>query len=139
MKRPFDNEQRNRYYGKRKGDIVKCDAFDIEEAEVIAYGGGDNNSIIIDYNGKPRSIVAEWCEIIQKVELRNDIPLYKKHLMLAAWQWCDDNNKSLEFLLCYMADAGGVEYEDAVDFIANPGLSRQQWIKSYYSYYKPVK
>ena len=71
MKTVFDNSERNRYYGLRIGDIVKCKSYDIDYAEVIDYGFLDNNSVIVKENGKePRKVVAEWCDIITKVEDR---------------------------------------------------------------------
>lgn len=67
---PFTNEKRNRYYGKRVGDIIKSKAYEIEEAEVVEYGWIDNNAIVIFHNGKKQQVVAEWCDIVTKVEDR---------------------------------------------------------------------
>jgi hypothetical protein len=65
----FDNSERRRYYGLRVGDIVKCKAYDIAQAEVVAYGFLDNNSVIVQEEGKePRKVVAEWCDIITKID-----------------------------------------------------------------------
>lgn len=73
--KPFDNENRNRYYGKRIGDIVTCKAFGtvIENCEVIEYGFMDNNKIYVrDPKGNEFDWVAEWCKVTTKVEDRDD-------------------------------------------------------------------
>jgi len=68
----WDNEDRNRYYGLRKGDLITV--HDVSgrvwgESEVLDYVSGDNNSVIIkSKNGNPIDWVAEWCDIIKKVE-----------------------------------------------------------------------
>jgi hypothetical protein len=65
----FDNIKRNRYYGLRKGDIVKCPAYDIETAVVVNYGVLDNNAVYVLVGWQKRiKVPAEWCEIIAKVE-----------------------------------------------------------------------
>lgn len=65
------NSERRLYYGLRVGDIIKCDAYRIAEAVVINYVFMDNNAIIVQEKGKePRKVVAEWCDIITKVEDR---------------------------------------------------------------------
>jgi hypothetical protein len=70
----FTNEKRNRYYGIRVGDIVK---YYTHEGEVIELDPMNNNSVLIKTESKPvfKNIkaVAEWCEIITKVEDREDI------------------------------------------------------------------
>lgn len=68
----WDNIDRRRYYGLRKGDKVKV--FSVSgilwgESEVLDYIPGDNNSVVIkSKNGTLIQWVAEWCEIIIKVE-----------------------------------------------------------------------
>jgi hypothetical protein len=43
--------------------------YDIAQAEVVAYGFLDNNSVIVQEEGKePRKVVAEWCDIITKID-----------------------------------------------------------------------
>ena len=42
----------------------------------------------------------------------------QKQLLLDAWQYCDDEDKSTEFMLQYMADMSGVEYMDVVEYLA---------------------
>lgn len=71
MEKEFTNEKRSRYYGLRVGDIVKCKAYNINKAEVAAYSFSDNNRVeLLLPDGKAISAVAEWCEIITKVEDR---------------------------------------------------------------------
>ena len=72
----FDNEDRNRYYGLRIGDIV--DLFGIggkivfKNAEVVGYVVGDNNRVEVEITtSKKTDWVAEWCTIVTKVEDRN--------------------------------------------------------------------
>lgn len=67
------NTSRRRFYGVRVGDTVRYgvpgfpDTYDTYE--VIRYGFMDNNRVILrDKDGKEMSAVAEWCEIIKKVE-----------------------------------------------------------------------
>jgi hypothetical protein len=75
MKKPFDNETRSRYYGLRKGDIVDLKGIDGKvchpNAEVIEYGFMDNNRVIVRLmSGSETDWVAEYCNIIVKVEDR---------------------------------------------------------------------
>lgn len=39
--------------------------------------------------------------------------------MLEAWAYCDEKDKSTEFMLQYMSDSSGVEYDDVVDYITS--------------------
>lgn len=65
----FDNENRTRYYGLRISDIVKVPFYKLEKATVIEYGFLDNNRVYIQTeNDEKISCVAEFCEIITKVE-----------------------------------------------------------------------
>jgi hypothetical protein len=76
MNKTFDNAERHRYYGLRVGDIVNLRNIDstvvYKNVEVIAYGAGDNNRIEVRLvNGSTTDWVAEWCDIVTKVEDRN--------------------------------------------------------------------
>jgi hypothetical protein len=69
----FDNENRNRYYGLRKGDTVNAMGMqrEVRHANAIVkdYGFMDNNCVILQTaEGKEVKYVAEWCEIVKKVE-----------------------------------------------------------------------
>jgi len=70
MQNKWDNEQRMRFYGIRKGDLVKYRG---EIGEVVEYGFMDNNALYVKFNDKlgTSRCVAEWCEIITKVEDKN--------------------------------------------------------------------
>jgi hypothetical protein len=73
MKKIFDNVDRDRYYGLRVGDTVNLRGLDgktlFENAEVISYGFMDNNRITVKLaNDNETNWVAEWCEIVTRVE-----------------------------------------------------------------------
>ncbi len=84
---PTYNENRNRYYGVRKGDLVKKinfhpgspfhpDSHYDKVYEVVDYCPMDNNGIYIKELGveeNPYKEVAEWVSIHVKVEDREDI------------------------------------------------------------------
>lgn len=67
------NVKRNRYYGIRVGDLVEYGVPGIPETHhgyrVVGYGFMDNNYVILkDKNGKEVEAVAEWRDILHKVE-----------------------------------------------------------------------
>ena len=69
----FNNASRDRYYGVRVGDIVRYGVpglpQDKETYEVIRYGFMDNNRVILrSKSGEEIRAVAEWCEVIEKIE-----------------------------------------------------------------------
>lgn len=70
----FDNSERRRYYGLRVGDIVSPKGLNGKEwhkgqSEVFEYGFLDNNAVYIRADdGTETKWVAEWCDIITKVE-----------------------------------------------------------------------
>lgn len=65
----FDNEKRTRYYGVRVGDIVNVKFYNIKNATVTKYMFMDNNAVYVKTEkGEERKVVAEYCEIIKKVE-----------------------------------------------------------------------
>lgn len=71
--KPWDNEERRRYYGLRIGDTVSIQFGYPKEkhlAEVVDYGFMDNNRVYIKIEGSDEVTdwVAEWCEIVTKVE-----------------------------------------------------------------------
>jgi len=71
METTFDNIERRRYYGKRIGDTVSLknlNGKEFSKAEVIGYTH-DNNKIEVKLpDGTTTSWVAEWCDIITRVE-----------------------------------------------------------------------
>lgn len=78
MTKVFNNENRNRYYGLRVGDIVQVNSMistvtqATVKAEVFKFGVLDNNSVFVKEEGSEESfkVVAEWCKIIERVEDR---------------------------------------------------------------------
>jgi hypothetical protein len=40
-----------------------------------------------------------------------------KETLIAAWNYCDREDKSIEFMFAYMSDVSGVDYEDVVAFV----------------------
>lgn len=48
-----------------------------------------------------------------------------------AWQYCDDEDKSTEFMFQYMRDMSGMSYDKVVDFvITKGGEERIKWLKN---------
>lgn len=41
----------------------------------------------------------------------------EKQLILEAWDYCDEEDKSTEFMLQYMSDVSGVDYDSVVEYI----------------------
>jgi hypothetical protein len=74
----FDNENRNRYYGKRIGDIVKIKSYYSGKymlAEVVGYGFMNNNAlkyIILDDKDTVLQMTAEDSDILLRVEDRHE-------------------------------------------------------------------
>jgi hypothetical protein len=72
----FSNEERRRYYGLRIGDVVNLKLLDGKvhpngPAEVIGPYMSDNNSVNLRLNnGIEIKWMAEWCEIVTKIEDR---------------------------------------------------------------------
>lgn len=72
----FTNENRNRYYGLRIGDIVSCREASLKQfvgqGTVIYYGFLDNNSVTVkvDETQKEVKCVPEWLTLETKVEDR---------------------------------------------------------------------
>lgn len=68
----MDNVDRRRYYGLRIGDTVTCEGRQLKQfsgtAEVVEYGFMDNNRVTVEQDGHRFSCVAEWMDIVTKVE-----------------------------------------------------------------------
>ena len=43
----------------------------------------------------------------------------QKQLLLDAWNWCDQHDKSTEFTLQYCSDVSGVDYDRVVAYICS--------------------
>ena len=49
-------------------------------------------------------------------------------MLFMAWDYCDEEDKSTEFMFQYMDDTAGVEYDVAVDFVVNHSIEdRKAW------------
>ena len=54
-----------------------------------------------------------------------------RNKLLEAWQYCDDNDKSTEFMLQYMQDFAGVDLDCVINFMQKTtDEQRQKWIKN---------
>ena len=51
-----------------------------------------------------------------------------KEKLVEAWNWCDDQDKSTEFMFQFMADTAEVEYDVAVEFVINTTSEERQRI-----------
>ena len=49
-----------------------------------------------------------------------------KNKLLAAWQHCDDNDKSTEFMLEYMQDMAIVDLDCVINFIQKTTIEERQ-------------
>ena len=87
MENKFDNKDRRRYYGLRIGDTVSAkgvDGKEFKKGDVIDWGVMDNNAVYLKFeDGTESKWVAEWCEIITKVEdkkpKRPDLSFFTQH------------------------------------------------------------
>lgn len=43
----------------------------------------------------------------------------QKELILSAWDYCDEHDKSTEFMLQYMSDISGVDYDEVVEYVCS--------------------
>lgn len=51
-----------------------------------------------------------------------------KDMLFTAWAYCDEHDKSTEFMFQYMSDFAGVDYDDVVDFVINTSEEdRDKW------------
>ena len=82
-----NNKDRKRKFGKRVGDSIQirypvCYNF---ASEVVGIKGADNNSIFVIWeDGTIKSYVAEWCDIITKVEDRLDFNIDSLESLISA-------------------------------------------------------
>lgn len=60
-----------------------------------------------------------------------EYPIEIKNKLLAAWQYCDENDKSTEFMLEYMQDEANVDLDYIIDFIQKTtDKDRQEYLKN---------
>lgn len=51
-----------------------------------------------------------------------------KEKLMEAWAWCDDEDKSTEFMLQYMQDVGGVDLDCVIAFLRDtPDHEANEW------------
>lgn len=54
-----------------------------------------------------------------------------KNKLFGAWQYCDDNDKSTEYMLQYMQDYAGVDLDCVINFMQKTtDEERLNWIKN---------
>lgn len=122
--KPWDNENRDRYYGLRKGDLVELQFFNSDKnmAEVVDYCHGDNNRVVVKntWNGEVMEYVAEWCKLHTKhedrIKIYNGFPIYKDRLSPGDLD-AIVTEKDVEMFLAYeegSIDSSGVYEKDQV-------------------------
>lgn len=50
----------------------------------------------------------------------------QKEILFDAWDYCDDEDKSTEFMFQYMSDMAGVDYDDVVQFVVDTPFEERQ-------------
>ena len=54
-----------------------------------------------------------------------------RNKLLAAWQYCDDEDKSTEFMIQFMMDNAKVDMDCVVNFMnETPDEERVEWLKN---------
>ena len=60
-----------------------------------------------------------------------------KNKLFELWAWCDEMDKSTEFMFQYMSDMSGLDYDEVVAFICNTEeAERSDWYKNNPDWYK---
>jgi len=54
----------------------------------------------------------------------------QKQMILQAWAWCDAEDKSTEFMLAYLSDISGVDYEEVTDYLCSEEAEKDR--EAYY-------
>ena len=49
-----------------------------------------------------------------------------RNLLLEAWAYCDDNDKSTEFMIEYMQDVANVDLDCVINFIQKTTIEERQ-------------
>ena len=53
-----------------------------------------------------------------------------RNKLLAAWQWCDNHDKSTGFMIEFMKDSARVDHDCVIDFIGRTtDQEREEWLK----------
>ena len=50
----------------------------------------------------------------------------QKEILFDAWDWCDEEDKSTEFMLSYMADMAGIDYDTVVDVVCDNQMNLER-------------
>jgi len=50
-----------------------------------------------------------------------------KEILHSAWNYCDEQDKSTEFMIAYMQEAAGVSHDTVMDFIEQCGNEREDY------------
>lgn len=113
MSKPWDNENRTRYYGKRVGDIVEYTTGyrgQKERATVVGYALGDNNRIFLSNGkGKPWESTAERCTVVERVEDIEARAMNKDTLLIKHKTRGVEVHFMLEGLLRIAKDSGNIQ------------------------------
>lgn len=54
----------------------------------------------------------------------------QKQIILRGWDYCDVQDKSTEFMLQYLSDTSGVDYDEVVEYICSEQADKDR--KEYY-------
>lgn len=58
----------------------------------------------------------------------------QKQSILDGWAWCDEEDKSTEFMLQYLSDISGLDYEEIVEYVVGKESDKDRE-----NYYKKLK
>ena len=51
----------------------------------------------------------------------------EKTMLIRAWNWCDEEDKSTEFMLQYMSDTAQVDYDVVVEFVVSHERTKEDF------------
>ena len=62
----------------------------------------------------------------------SSITTKQKQTLLDGWHWCDKEDKSTEFMLQYLSDISGLDYDEVVDYICSEEADkdRENYLKN---------
>lgn len=53
-----------------------------------------------------------------------------ENILFEAWAYCDWKDKSTEFMIEYMIDVSGQDFDTVLDFIGTKGDKRAEWYQN---------
>lgn len=56
----------------------------------------------------------------------------QKNALFTVWDYCDDEDKSTEYMIAIMMDVSGLDYDEVVDFMIEAEDERDDWYKAKY-------